>query len=202
MAHLTLVTPASAVSLLTEARIHLRLGDDTGHDDRILAMLDGLVDDVEADTGRQLLTATWDYVLDGFPWKIELPKPPVQSVTSITYTDEAGDSQTVSSSTYVVTKPGGVTGQRATISLASGQSWPTVLDQPDVVTVRFVSGYGASAVSLPKAIRLALFFGLEDLFDEPTVPVRAQGFRSDASVVMGRLLAKFRTRPTIRVGYW
>ena len=70
---------------------------------------------------------------------IVLERPPLQSVTSITYIDPNGNQQTLSSSQYVVdaqSEPG-------RILPAYGTYWPPTLTQINSVSVNFVAGYPA-----------------------------------------------------------
>ncbi len=123
---------------------------------------------VETDASMCLLTQTWRLNLDWFPsWTIELRKYPVQSVTSITYTDTAGTTQTVSASDYIVD----VTSFPPRIVPAYGLTWPTCRDQPRSVKVTFVAGYTApslipaaakEAVMLQAAMRIREREGLND----------------------------------------
>lgn len=110
----------------------------------------------EADTGRALITQTWDLTLDGFPVSsdcpIQLPLPPCQSVTSISYYDTAGTLQTWSSSYYQVA----IGQDEARIRPIYGQVYPSTYARMQAVTVRFVAGYGAAASAVPDEIRHAL----------------------------------------------
>lgn len=114
----------------------------------------------EGQTGRQLITATWELWLDAFPVQreIELPIPPLQSVTSIKYDDAAGDEQTYSTDNYSVIAPSGDHAGRGRVALNANASWPTTVDQPKAVRVRFVAGYGNTADSVPEVIKAALLF--------------------------------------------
>jgi len=111
---------------------------------------------VEAQTWRALVTQTWDLCLDAWPTDafIELPYPPVQSVTSITYTDADGIVTTLPTTEYGVdtaADPGRVT-------LKYGKSWPGVtLGTVNPIVVRFVAGYGA-AVTVPYLLKQAMLF--------------------------------------------
>lgn len=99
----------------------------------------------ERKTHCKLITQTWDYSLDAFPgWELRVPNPPLQSVTSITYVDSDGASQTLAASSYTVD----IKSQPARITPAYGLVWPVTRAQVNAVTVRFVCGFGAaSAVS-------------------------------------------------------
>jgi uncharacterized phiE125 gp8 family phage protein len=72
-------------------------------------------------------------------------------VTSITYTDENGVSQTWAASLYLVDPAGG------RIQPAYGQVYPsTRAGILNAVAVRFVAGYGAAATAVPENLRHAM----------------------------------------------
>src|SRR4051812_21902860 len=105
------VAPVAEPVLLAEAKQHLRV--DGAYDDALINRLIGSAREyAERETRRQLLTSTYKLTLDYFPgrcwtltnealprekaWEygryfhdraILLPRPPLQSVTSIVYTD-------------------------------------------------------------------------------------------------------------------
>jgi uncharacterized phiE125 gp8 family phage protein len=103
-------------------------------------------------TNRQLITATYDYTLDRFCNIIELPRPPLQSVTWIKYIDENGSLQTLASSVYdvVTTK---ILGE---IRLAYDENWPNHRDTYNAVQIRYVAGYGDDRTDVPDTIRHAM----------------------------------------------
>lgn len=157
-----LVTAPTAEPLtLTETKAHLRA--DFDDDDALIAALIVAAREVaETETRRALMTQTWKLVLDAFPtnsrssltWQTDLdqfklPFPPLQSVTSIAYTDLNATPGTVSSSVYQVdtaSEPG-------RIALNSGQTWPQVsLATIAGVTVTFVAGYPSAAL-VPQSIK-------------------------------------------------
>jgi uncharacterized phiE125 gp8 family phage protein len=124
---------------------------------------------VERFTRRALVSQTWDLYLDGFPCgAIELPRPPLISVTAVTYRNTAGSWITLAPASYVVSAPVGPTAERGTISLAYSQTWPSTYGEVDVVKVRFVAGYGTTAVSVPDDLRDALLLILGDLYEHRT----------------------------------
>jgi uncharacterized phiE125 gp8 family phage protein len=97
---------------------------------------------------RALITQTWDLTLDWLPPVIELPKTPLQSVTSLKYLDASGALVTLDPSLYrvdVASKPGRITP-------AYGTSWPTVHPVTGAVVIRFVAGYGAAS-AVPERIK-------------------------------------------------
>jgi hypothetical protein len=95
---------------------------------------------------------------------IHVPLPPLQSVTSVTYTDDAGDSQTLSTSLYRVLNQGF---GKAMVVPVYGEIWPTTRDEPQTVTVRFVAGYD----TVPEAIQNALLLLVQAAYDQDTTEV-------------------------------
>lgn len=122
---------------------------------------------VETFTHRALITQTWDLQLDGFPWQtlsgdsglgtgaILVPKPPCQSVASITYVDMQGVTQTWTSTLYTVDNPQGPWARPARIVPAYFEIYPVTRWIPNAATVRFVAGYGAAA-AVPAPIKAAM----------------------------------------------
>lgn len=141
---------------LDEAKQHLRVDtdDENGEIDGCIA---AAREYVETFTQRPLLTQTWDLKLDAFPCgeAIVLPLPPVSAVSSISYIATDGTTTTWSSSLYDTDLPAGPKAQRARITPAYGQSYPSTRDVMNAVTVRFVCGYG-TAGAVPELIKVAM----------------------------------------------
>jgi len=129
----------------------------TTEDPYLIALRAAAREYVESFCRRALLTQTWDWTLDAFPCGVlEIPVAGVSSVTSITYTDTAGSSQTWSSAYYQTDLPTGPKSQRARIAPAYAQYYPVTRAQMNAVTVRFVAGYGAAASSVPDSIKAGM----------------------------------------------
>lgn len=171
--------PTAEPVSLDEAKAHLRIEHDA-EDSFIGSLLAAAREEVETYLNRQLMTATWDLYLDYFPCGrvLLLPKNPVQSVTSITYTDTAGNAQTFSSASY----SSDVYSEPARIVLKDTYSWPSVLSVPNVVKVRFVAGY-TSALLVPGKIKAALLLMLERLWkrDGEGLPTAAVNLLNSAT---------------------
>lgn len=163
---LTLFTAPSVEPItLQEAKDHLRV-DGTTDDALISALIQAArqhIDGRDGWLGRALMTQTWDYTLDEFPDTdyIPLPLAPVQSITSITYTDTNGTSQTFSSGNYAL---GADLDWSPRVNLGYDKSWPSTRTIPDAVTVRFVAGY-ANAASVPAPIKAALLMMIGHLYE-------------------------------------
>lgn len=145
--------PTSEPLTTAEAKSHLRVSVST--DD---ALIDALVkaarEHVEETCSIALFTQTWQRRMDGWPVgnTIWLPRPPLQSVTSVKYYDADGTEYTLASSNYIVDTvswPG-------RIVLKSSASWPGVtLQDANGILITYVSGWAATA-SIPQSIRQAL----------------------------------------------
>lgn len=109
---------------------------------------------VEEYLERQLITATWQLKLDRFPcWEVTLPKPDLLTVSSLTYLDLDGVSQTLTESTHFIKSTAGYKG---VLTPAYQNDWPDTRGQMDAVTITYTAGYGASPASVPAPIRQAL----------------------------------------------
>ena len=145
------VAPTIDPVTLADMKAHCRV-DHTDDDAYLLGLITAATNTCESFTGRQLIHATYTLKLDGFPVddEIELPKPPLSSITSITYIDTAGTSQTVTAADYQTDSSSTV----GRVMPAYNAYWPATRDsQYNVVTVTFVAGYGATAATVPIRLR-------------------------------------------------
>jgi len=123
-------------------------------DPEILRWIDSAESRGQRVSRRAFRTQTWDLVRDAFPscGYLEIPKPPLQTITHLKYRDTAGVLQTWDAANYVVEAPAGDFAQSGTVTLAQGISWPTTYGQAGDVQVRFVAGYGATS-AVPKLLK-------------------------------------------------
>lgn len=117
---------------------------DEAQDELISLNIQTAVRYVESRLSRQLLSATWTYVVDCFPRQgrsLDLPLAPVQSVSSIQYVAEDGTLTTWDSSLW----RSDVAGEPARITPVYQGSWPVAQQVIGAVQVSFVAGYGSAA---------------------------------------------------------
>lgn len=137
-AHTRLITPPPFEPVtLEELRKHsvVEFDDD---DQYLMDLLRTCREKVEDDTGRALVSQTWEVVYTCFPALINLPRPPLLAVESIKYYDTDGIEQTLAPATYQVSSHG----IAARIAPAPATSWPgTQTDRLNAVTIRFQAGY-------------------------------------------------------------
>lgn len=137
---------------LAEAKAHMRV-DGTADDALIAGLIGSAVEAAQNITRRQLVTATYDYTLPGFPAPtrmnplaaIELLAPPLQAVLGIYYVDSTGVEQPLPCGSYVVDTYSLVPG----VYPAVGASWPSPQEGPNAVRVRYICGWPMSAAVSP-----------------------------------------------------
>jgi uncharacterized phiE125 gp8 family phage protein len=144
---LKLITPPAVEPIgLEEIQNFLRI--DSEPDVTILTdMIITARKQAEIITGRQLITATWELRLDRFAEILELPRPPLQSVSSVKYLDEAGTEQTFTD--YLVDDYS----EPARVLPAYGYTWPVAQAVPNAVRIVFICGYGDADTDVPEPIR-------------------------------------------------
>ncbi len=184
------VEPAIEPVTLAEARAHLRV-DDTSENDYITALITVAREHAESLTDRQFITATYALRLDDFPrWScaiIRPPRPRLIAVSSLTYVDTAGATQTLDAAAYqvdTVSEPG-------RILPAYGLTWPSARIQANAVTITYTSGYGATAAVVPKAIRQAILMLVAHWF-ENREPVVVGTITSEIPMTVKALLGPYR----------
>lgn len=124
---------------LLDVKEHLRLPSTyETEDDMLNWFIKAARQIAERETNRAIMPATWKLTLDKFPNDMIIcSKNPLISVSSITYVDSDGDTQTWSTSEYVVDD------QREPwrIEPAYGYTFPSTRDRINAVTVTFIAGY-------------------------------------------------------------
>ena len=157
MALFQVTAPATEPLSLVEAKVHLRV-DVADEDGLIYDLIRAAREYVEAFTHRALITQTLDDKGDSFPHNydpIELLKPPCASVTSVTYVNSAGATETWSPTLYTTDLPTGPQARMGRIVPAYQQYYPVTRDVANAVTVRFVAGYG-TADAVPVGLKVAM----------------------------------------------
>jgi len=161
---LSLVTPpASEPVTLAEAKLWIR--QDIDDDDAIISSLIS-AGRVYAETyqKRQLMPATYKFVLDHFPqgggWfsggnSIRLPLPKLISVTNVKYVDPSGTLTTLYDADNTSRVLIETVSQPARISPVYSQPWPVTRTQPGAVQVTYVAGY-ANAAAVPESTKTAI----------------------------------------------
>jgi uncharacterized phiE125 gp8 family phage protein len=144
-----ITAPATEPLTLAEAKLHLRV-DATDEDTMITSLISVARHECENRTGRALITQTWEVTLDCFEDSMELPHPPLQTVSSVKYLDEDEVEQTLGTTVYRVDGYA----EPARVTRTYGETWPDVaLDYPNAVRIRYVAGYGDDATDVPPPLK-------------------------------------------------
>ena len=133
------ITPPAAYPVTkAEARQWCRMDTNDTSQDAILDMLiQAMTQQAEHLTGRAFVERTLEWSGDYFPYEIELPYPPLIEVVSVTYTDGAGDAQTVAAAGYEVN----LYSEAGILRPVSSAYWPAVGRYYNPARVRYRAGY-------------------------------------------------------------
>jgi uncharacterized phiE125 gp8 family phage protein len=159
---LTRVVEPSAEPLIPrEVYDHLRLVEDDAEKGYADSLAIVAREWVENRNGIAAMTQTWVATYDGW-WDgvVDLPYPPLQSVSSIQYLDTSGSLQTLDPANYVVLAGSPV----AQIAWAPSAVRPALSQLPGNVRIRFVAG-NASQASVPATIKQAILIMIGTWFE-------------------------------------
>ena len=154
---------------LDEAKLNLKVDCDAD-DDLITGLIVTARRWCEDYENRAYITQTITAKTFWLPDQIILPRPLLQSVTSVTYVDTAGDTQTLSDTLYdvdTVREPG-------QIARAFNATYPTVRGDVNGVTIVYVAGYGDASTDVPQetiqAIQIMIAYYYTDRMGENPIP--------------------------------
>lgn len=171
---LTVTTARATLPVsLNELKAQLNLGDVTDDDPLLVGYLSTAVEACEKYTGRATISTTYTLFRDDWPsdrrrepwWdgvregaiselrasarNLELPRPPLQSVTHVKSYDDSDNATTFATSNYfvdTVSEPGRVV-------LRNGSAAPSITRAANGLEVQFVAGYGDDPHDVPEQLR-------------------------------------------------
>lgn len=165
----------------------------TDDNDLITGLITAARMDCEQEAGRSFISTTWELTLDylplsagpfpGFPWpfgggsgypgrtgandgRIILPMPPLIGITSLTYIDYAGNTQTLDPSAYVASP-----GTPGSVFPTFGTFFPLSQPRPAAVNITYTAGYGTEATDVLPPHMLAMRFLLGHYYHHRTSDV-------------------------------
>ena len=171
MLSLRLSTPPAALPVsLDQAKAQLNISPTSQWDDLVTDLIATATSDLDGHAGSLfhcLMPQAWVQYLDyAFPncdeGAFTLPLGPVRAVTSITYIDTDGATQTVAGSVYELCQGGGA--EDAFVRLKWAQTWPDVRRQRRAVSITYEAGY-ADAQAVPSALKAAILMHVTHLFE-------------------------------------
>lgn len=175
---------------LTEVKNHLRV-DTTADDDDLTLKLAAARRYVEQVTGRALMGTTYKLYLSAWPSCIQLPYPPLSSLTSVKYIDTGGTEQTLSSAYYTTN----TVAAPARIVEAYGYSWPSLRNnQWNSITIEYVAGYSTTSdtSTVPDPLKQAILAYVATMY-EFREDVAMGGSKVQVPEVVDRLIWPYRT---------
>jgi uncharacterized phiE125 gp8 family phage protein len=173
---LTTVTGPAAEPISTAtAKKWLRINSLITADDTLIdALVTAARQHVEEYCQIRLITQTVRQTLDRWPgyranaimpnegrisdWKngkvdyVELIARPVQSISSVTVYDDAGNSSAWASSNYRLSEPG----DRSRLVPTDNAAWPSAERRSDAIEIVYVAGFGDAGSDVPDAILKAM----------------------------------------------
>jgi uncharacterized phiE125 gp8 family phage protein len=129
-------------------------------DDDILTAAVAYTEAAEHLTGRAFIQGTWKAGFRAFAAEMILPKPPLVSVTRVTFYDPSGVQRTLDPQDYFVD----VDAEPAVLTPAPGRMWPAALDRANAIEVQYAAGYGPTEASVPKAVKQYVSARLQQQF--------------------------------------
>lgn len=154
-----IITPPAAEPItVEEAKHHLRvIGPDD--DAQIGAMITAARVMVENRLNRALMPQTIRATADAFGGYVVLPRPPLLGVTSVSYVDSTGATQTLAPGGYVVD----TTREPPRLNAPYGVAWPDTRAQRGAVTVTYQAGY-PDAASVPAPIKQWMLLAIASMY--------------------------------------
>jgi len=163
MLSLELITPPSVEPVsLADAKAYLRV--DVGDEDALIARLIAAARGAaERATGRAFVAQTWRLWLDLWPddWAIEIPRPPLIGVNSVTTYDRNGNATVVDAGSYLVDAasiPGRIVFKNTVLP-------PVNLREANAIAVEFEAGYGSAAADVPAGISAGILGWIAHLYE-------------------------------------
>lgn len=156
-------SPSGLAVSLSEAKTHLRVSG-TSQDDHITLLIQSATERLERDTNRAILSTQWQQAQHTFPSgqdQLVLNMGPATSVSSITYVDDNGDTQTLDSSLYTFSQARGVV-------FIEDSSWPStdLQTKSDKVFINFVCG-SPDADCVPRLFKQAILLETGRAYFDP-----------------------------------
>lgn len=162
MSQICISPPTILAVTLGQAKLNLRV-DGEYLDALIEIWLQGIIAELEHETGQCLMPQTWEVTLDGFGDTIGLPHP-VISIESVSYLDSQGARKELSPTAWSLSRGR----YKSVLSPFAGASWPVTFRSSEAVIIRLICGHGASAESTPANVRLYILAKLVEQFDPVT----------------------------------
>ena len=139
---------AEAAISLESARLAARADGDELDEDVLTAAV-AYTEVAEQLTNRAFVQGSWKAGYRAFGAEMILPKPPLVSVTRVSFYDPDGVLRVLDPQDYFVD----VDAEPAVLTPAPGRMWPETIDRKNAVEVQYICGYGPTEASVPKTVK-------------------------------------------------
>ena len=178
------VAPINEVVSLEKAKEFMRVLEDD-QNDVISSMILSATDYASNYTNRQFITATYELYTEIFKQDMQLPKNPIQSITSVEYMDENGVYQPMTDF-YVYGENG--------VSKIHFEDMPTHKEHKNAIRITFVAGYGDNSTDVPSAIISFILVMTSTLYENREQYVVGVSIDTMANPILDKMLMMYKVR--------
>ncbi len=139
---------------------------------------------------RVYYTSNFKLITDTVEFPLEIPRPPIQSITSIQFQDKDGDLNTWNSENYIAD----TTGEFGVIRLAENYEYPDItFAESNILQVTFVAGFD-NIENVPQRVKNACKLLVSHWYENRT-PVVVGTISTEVEITIQALLGSDRVVP-------
>jgi len=179
------VTPPTTEPVtIAEAKAQLSIAaSDDSHDTELASMIAAAREEWERDTSIALITRTLEHRLPKFLSTVVLSVRPAIAVSSVTYVDTTGTTQTVSSTNYYLDSD--------EVRFLDTFVKPDVQDRSEAVKITYTAGYGSDSRACPELDRMAIKLSLANRFEDRDMIAASGERRAYEALVAKKMRASY-----------
>jgi uncharacterized phiE125 gp8 family phage protein len=179
------VTPPTTEPVtIAEAKAQLSIGaSDDSHDTELASMIAAAREEWEGDTSIALITRTLEHRLPKFLSTVVLSVRPAIAISSVTYVDTTGTTQTVSSTNYYLDSD--------EVRFLDTFVKPDVQDRSEAVKITYTAGYGSDSRACPELDRMAIKLSLANRFEDRDMIAASGERRAYEALVAKKMRASY-----------
>jgi uncharacterized phiE125 gp8 family phage protein len=176
--------PTSEPVTIAEAKAQLSIGaSDVSHDTEVASLIAAAREEWERDTSIALITRTLEHRLPKFLSTVVLSVRPAIAISSVTYVDTAGATQTVASSNYYL--------DGDEVRFLDTFVRPSVQDRSEAVKITYTAGYGSDSRACPELDRMAIKLSLANRFEDRDMIAASGERRAYEALVAKKMRASY-----------
>ena len=179
------VTPPTTEPVtIAEAKAQLSIGaSDDSHDTELASMIAAAREEWERDTSIALITRALEHRLPKFLSTVVLSVRPAIAISSVTYVDTTGTTQTVASSNYYLDSD--------EVRFLDTFVKPDVQERSEAVKITYTAGYGSDSRACPELDRMAIKLSLANRFEDRDMIAASGERRAYEALVAKKMRASY-----------